>query len=355
MLFIEGSGILLRKVLSKDDMNPHNCPVVLHDHLDGSRTLLPVLPRLYELSGKPLPFGPNVDVHEGFKKIFADPQVNLVQKFFHTTGVMQTRKTLILAAEAYVIGRARQGFKYCEATIAPQYHTADGLSVPDVIDALIDGIIKGEKQYPEIEVNLIPSVGREVSPEEAVRLVNMFSVCRMDFCPGIGLVCVEPGNPPEKHIQMFKQAKKLGFKTTCHAGEWVSESPDFKKDLPQILKNIRTAVLELESDRIGHAMGLAYDPELTDIVAKRKVGIEGCPGSNLTSGLVESVGQLGIRELLQCGILYSLNPDDDLFMPDLIEVMRMCNDFYCFSETERKLLTHNAWISRFGNRKEHSF
>jgi len=339
-------------------MGRFNCPIVLHDHLDGSRTLLPILPTLYKISGKQLPFGTGIEINEGFKKLFANPQIDLVKKFSYTTGVMQSKETLFLAALNYVLVRAQQGFKYCEATIAPQYHTLGGLSVPEVINTLIEGIKEGEVECPEIEVNLIPSVGREVSPAEAVRLVELFAECDRNYCPGVGLVCDEAAHPPEKHSPMFKTARKLGFKTTCHAGEWVNippTRPDLNKDLPQILRNIRTAIFDLKVDRIGHAIGLIYSPELISTVVRRHIGIEGCPGSNLFSGLILDVRQLGIKDLLNYGVLYSLNPDDDLFMPDLEETFELCESAYQLTHNHKERLIQNAWLTRFGNRKEHRF
>lgn len=326
--------------------------ITLHDHLDGSRAILPVLRYLFELSCKPYPFPGTLDEqHEAVKRVFEDPQVNIVEKFSNTTGVMQTRETLSLAAYSYVRERWKRGFKYCEATIAPQYHVFGGLTVQGVVDALIAGIVRGEKANPGIEVNLIFTVGREVDAKEAVRLVESAAECDRRYVVGIGLACDEAAHPPEKHKPMFMRAKELGFKTTCHAGEWVSTSPDYKRDEKALLKNIRTALFELGVDRIGHAIPLAYDPELVAHVARENIGIEGCPGSNLTSKLIPNAKYLRIRELLDAGVRYSLNQDDDLFMPDLLGTFALCQKEYRFSGEEIEKLEENAWLSRFGSRK----
>ncbi len=331
---------------------------ILHDHLDGSATLVPILPRLFELSGKKYPFDPLGNVLADMAKLFKNPQINIVQKFSNTTGVMQSRETLSLAAESYVRVRAQQGLEYCEATVAPQYHVFNGLTEKQAIEALIEGIKRGEEQFPNVEVNLLFAVGREVGSEEAVRLVNVAGECDRNYVVGIGLVCDEAVHPPEKHRAMFRRAKELGFKTTCHAGEWCHYSfqkPDWKRDRDWLLRNIRIAVYDLEVDRLGHAIPLAYDRHLVQEVLERNIGIEGCPASNLNSGLIPDTQYLEIRKLLKTGILYSLNPDDDLFMPDLNEVFQICNAEYNFTEEEKQKLLRNPWLSRFGNRKEHKF
>ncbi len=192
---------------------------LLHDHLDGSRPLLKIMPELARLSGEKYLFDPTRDHHGQIKRWFSDPQIDIVKKFSVTTGVMQTPETIMLAARQYVRYRALQGFKYCEATIAPQYHVFKGLTEEEAVQAFVEGIKEGEKDFPDVEVNLLFSVGREVSPEEGIRLVEVAAECDRNYVVGVGLVCDEAKDPPEKHEPMFRRAKQLGLKRTCHAGE----------------------------------------------------------------------------------------------------------------------------------------
>ena len=342
---------------------------LLHDHLDGSRPLLNILPELHLLSRKEYPFDPWASHHEQVKKWFKDPQVDIVKKFSITTGGMQSVETIVLAAKTYVQTRARQGFKYCEVTIAPQYHVLGGLSIQEVIGALIEGVKEGEKEHPKIEVNLLASVGREVEPEKAVELVEAFAECDRNYVVGVGLVCDEGGNPPEKHDPMFRRAHKLGMKTDCHAGEWchlpkpfvgikVIDTPTWREYQRVLMRNVYTAVFQLGADRISHAIPLAYDHstfrgEVLKRVLEKNIPVLGCPGSNYDSGLIPNMTYLGIRRLLELGVEYSIHPDDDLFQPDLDEVFQRCNDEYRFIEEEKKQLLANPWLSRFGNRKNH--
>jgi adenosine deaminase len=344
---------------------------LIHDHLDGSRPLLKILPRLTRLSGRTYRFNPSLHHHNQVRDWFKDPQIDIVRKFSVTTGVMQSIETIVLAAKTYVEVRAQQGLKYCEATIAPQYHVFGGLSIREVVEAFIEGIQLGELEFPDIEVNLLFAVGREVEPEKGVELVEIANQCNKNYVVGISLVCDEGAHPPEKHEPMFRRAKQLGFKTTCHAGEWCHLPVPFKSQSPEInelirkyqrilLQNMYTAVYQLEVDRIGHAIPLAYDNvlfrgQLLNTIIKNGIAIEGCPGSNLDSGLIPHTTYLGIRKLLKLGVMYSINPDDDLFMPDINETFRMCDDEYQFTEEEKRKLLRNPWLSRFGNRKEHKF
>ena len=327
--------------------------VLLHDHGDGSATLLNILPRLFRISNKPFPFSAEpetmaLEVWQWFKS-----DRDIVERFSITTGVLQSPEALYLFGKNYVCRRTSEGYEYCEMTIAPQYHVFNGLTEAEAIAALIEGIKSGERLCPRTEVNIIFSIGREVDSGRAVELVNIAGQCDRDYVVGIGLVCDEATHPPEKHIAMFGRAKQLGLKTTCHAGEWTNSEPNFKRDLPQLIKNIKTAIFDLGVNRLGHAIGLAYDKSLMEEVERREIGVEGCPGSNYSSGLIPSTSCLKIRDLLDARVLYSINPDDDLFLPGLRQTFKLCDGEYHFSELEKERLQINAWVSRFGNRKPH--
>ena len=332
-----------------------------HIHLDGSGGLIPILYDLHRLSNKLFPLNPWQELKPQITALFQDPHKGIVEVFKTTTDILQNPVTLFLATEQCVIFYARKGLKYIELTIAPQYLTRGdgiwhkGLSIKEAIEIMIEGIKSGENKAKlegnDIEANLLISVGREISSGEAVNLVNIFGTCDHNYVVGIGLVCDEAGHPPEKHIPMFKRAKELGFKTTCHAGEWVNVPPNFQKDLPLLLKNIKTTVTDLGVDRIGHATALAHDKELVKMIVDKNIGIEGCPVSNLVCGAIPDLKSLKIKELLGAGVLYSLNSDDDIFMPNLDETFQLCNDVYNFTPEEKQQMRLNAWKTRFGNRK----
>jgi len=346
--------------------------VLLHYHGDGAKALIPVLPELFEMSCRPYPFGKTGNDWEEVKAVFRNPKIDIVERFSNTTGVMQSRETLALAAESWVRELAEEGYKYAEVTVAPQYHVplrgfknfSELLKnndpqrvkeeIKNAVSAMIEGIKRGEAKYPGIEVNLLIAVGREVSAKTAMFLVEAAAECDRNYAVGIGLVCDEAAHPPEKHIPMFLRAKKFGFKTTAHAGEWVNvypAKPDPERDRGKLIENIQTAIIGLGVDRIGHAIPLAQSGPLIELVVERDIGIELCPGSNFASGLIPNMKYLRIRDLLKAGVLCSINPDDDLFLPDMNETFRLLQAEYDFKDEELKRFNANAWKTRFGRRK----
>jgi adenosine deaminase len=313
------------------------------------------------MNGKNFPFSPSPKKYgQEVRLLFRNPGINIVERFSNTTGLMQSPETISIASRVYTAGRAQEGYRYCEMTVAPQYHTFNGLTEAEVVGALIQGIKRGEEEFPDIEVDLLFTIGREVESQEAVRLVNAAAEAAgrygAEYVAGIGLACDEASHPPEKHAAMFKRAKELGFRTTCHAGEWVNV-PDCENNArraelsrPQLLKNMAVALYDLGVDRIGHAIPLPYGRDLLSYVVSRKIGIEWCPGSNFASGLIPDVHYLRMPDLISCGVLGCINADDDLFLPDMDEVVRLCG----FTARQLLQMEKNAWATRFGHRKHNN-
>lgn len=311
------------------------------DHVDGSNTLRSILANNHRLSKKHYPFNQWLDHEAQIKKWFLlpRPQANTIEKFSLTTGVMQNPTTIFHTAENFVLIRGRQGFRYCDATIAPQYHILRDMTCPkgtlseeDVVKIFLNGLREGEKKFAKesllrpIETHLIFGIGREVPPEESLRLVKIALQFTPEEVPAIDFVCDESRYPLQIHTDAIKLTLSEGRDIHAHAGEWVNganEEPSLEKDLPQLLENIGTAV-SLGCKVINHARVLAYDKPLMEKVAELGIGISSCPGNYLASGYIKDIKELRLTEQLEAGVKIFLDHDDDLFFPTLNEVAHMC-------------------------------
>ncbi|MBI2674387.1 MAG: hypothetical protein HYX22_01460 [Candidatus Yanofskybacteria bacterium] len=367
-------------------------PVMKHRHLDGDRTMVEAMPLLHSATHddfllKAYPFDTNrwSGHAEAISHWFLEGGLhkNLVEKFKVTTGVMQNPFTIFYAVKNFVVINGRRGF--CgEFIIAPQYHVFGDACCPqgtltekDVMNIVIKGIKAGEKQLKKEGVNTTFNVwwgiGREVSPEEAVRLTRVALEYDPDDVLGISLVCHEPSAPPEKFVDAFRLAKREKRKTACHV-EWVKDrkenekdTPDkihrnFQEDLPQLTKNLTTAIFDLDVDQIDHGFGLAENPELMKVVADKGTVVTVCPGSLLTTRLINNIKMLKIREMLDAGILLCWDVDDDICMPAYNQLEQMYREAYAKPPSAENLdrlkedldkLERNAELALFGNRKEH--
>ncbi len=67
-----------------------------------------------------------------------------------------------------------------------------------------------------------------------------------------------------------------------------------------------------------------------------------CPLSNLALNHIKHIKQLKIDELLDAEVWLTLNPDDDLFLPDMKKVVEECTFWYCFRRKHCAQLEANA-------------
>lgn len=310
-----------------------------HDHIDGSCAMSDIIMDLYDMAGKTFPFGSK----EAWLKFFRNPQEDIPRRFATITGVMQSAEALDVAGYAYGRLRAKEGYSYTEAKFAPQYHTFGGLKMAEVVRAVFDGLKRAESEFG-IRILPVVGIGREADPDTGVEIAKI--VLEYDGEVAIDIVCDEANHSPEKHLPAYKLTFGSRVKRDCHAGEWVLEEPagTYRE---RLLRNVRTAVYDLKCHGVGHAIPLADDPDLVRYMVENGIRVAGCPLSNAYSGLIKDVTELRIGELLDSGLIYTLNPDDDLFMPDMEEVVDVCDKAYGFTEKQCRALEENVFRGAF--------
>lgn len=335
---------------------------LLHDHGDGAKPLGKILVQLRTIAG--LPSDPWDTYVEVYRNRFLNVHADIVEAFSHINKLLQSWDALYLAAWNHVAERAKQGFLYDEIMFAPQYHCFGRLTPKQVVEALVAGIKQGEKENPEIEANLIFALGRELKPHKAIKLLRVLEQCDRNYVVGANIVCDENKFPLERHKRTVEYADAAEINLEVHASEWVrrpKQFPNFQRDLPMLIKNLRFALGLFKNfksnakKRIGHGIALPYDSDSMSFVADERIGVTGCPGSNLQGRNIPSLKTLRIDEILDRGVLWSMNPDDDFFQPELKDVFKACNKAYRFTQSQLLRLLINPWLTRFGNRKECKF
>ncbi len=139
-------------------------------------------------------------------------------------------------------------------------------------------------------------------PEVLLRLVEAAS--SRPGVVGIDLAGAPSPAPVFKltdYAPAFRLAAERGLGRTVHAGE--GRPPE----------EIRTAIVELYAQRIGHGTTLLEDPEITALVAERGVTIEACPTSNVHTGVIEKVADHPLVRWLDAGVRACVCADNTLF------------------------------------------
>ena len=118
--------------------------VLLHDHLDGGLRPLTVVELAAEYGYRNLP---TTDVealahwfHRGAKR---NDLVLYLETFAHTVGVMQHRDAIERVAFECAQDLAADGVVYAEVRCAPELHTEAGLTLNEVVQAVMDGLQRG--------------------------------------------------------------------------------------------------------------------------------------------------------------------------------------------------------------------
>lgn len=124
-----------------------------------------------------------------------------------------------------------------------------GLTYLAAQDAIVRAIHDAQRDA-RIIGRLIPSIDREATPQAAVEMVRWMTVYRADEVIGLGIDYREVDRPPELFAQAYADARKAGFKTTAHAGEF---------GMPWA--NVKTAVELLQVDRMDHGYTIIDAPE----------------------------------------------------------------------------------------------
>src|SRR5580658_8522313 len=118
--------------------------VLLHDHLDGGLRPQTVLELAREIGYADLP-GAGVEeltrkltegAHRGHLEVYLDA-------FRHTVAVMQTADALRRVAAECAEDLAADGVVYAEVRFAPELHTQRGLSLDEVVEAVLEGFREG--------------------------------------------------------------------------------------------------------------------------------------------------------------------------------------------------------------------
>ncbi|GLR70262.1 adenosine deaminase [Agaribacter marinus] len=264
----------------------------LHLHIEG--TLEPTLMwALAKKHGITLPYNSVDDIAKAYQ--FDDLQ-SFLDLYYQGANVLRDEDDFFQLMWAYLLRCKEDNVVHTEMMIDPQTHTSRGIG----FDVFMTGFTRAiEKAKNELGIScyLILSFLRHLSEEDAIETLAQANDYYEDFI-AVGLDSSELGNPPEKFVNVFEQARALGFKCVAHAGE--EGPPEYVWQALELLK----------VDRIDHGVRSAEDPKLMTHLAAQKIPLTVCPQSNLKLRVVNDMAEHNILKLLDEGLLVTVNSDD---------------------------------------------
>jgi adenosine deaminase len=320
--------------------------VLLHDHLDGG-----LRPRtIVELAESGGYTGlPTTDPDELGVLISAAAAArgNLevyLETFKHTVGVMQSADALRRVAAECAEDLAADGIVYAEVRFAPELHVERGLSLDQVVEAVLEGFAIGSAGRGIRVYALLTAMRHAARSLEIAELAVRY---RDTGVVGFDIAGAEAGNRPSRHLDAFQYVARENFHITIHAGEGFG------------LPSIWEAVQWCGAERLGHGVRIIDDitvePDgatrmgrLASFIRDRRIPLEMCPTSNINTGAARSIREHPIGLLRALSFRVTVNTDNRLMSQVSLssEFAALCEAFgYGWSDIQ--WLTINAMKSAF--------
>jgi adenosine deaminase len=323
---------------------------LLHDHLDGGLRPSTVVDIARQVGYEGLPSNDVTELAAWFRNAaHSGSLVRYLAPFAHTVAVMQTQEALHRVARECVQDLAADNVVYAEVRFAPELHINAGLSLDDVVDAVLAGFADGEKAAEAggrtITVRcLVTAMRHAARSRDIAELAIRF---RDKGVVGFDIAGAEAGYPPSRHLDAFEHMRANNARFTIHAGEAFG------------LPSIHEALAFCGADRLGHGVRIVDDIEmlpdgaarlgrLAALVRDKRIPLEMCPSSNVQTGATPSIEKHPFDLLARLRFRVTVNTDNRLMSDTTMsqEMYRLVEAFgYGWSDLER--FTVNAMKSAF--------
>ena len=267
----------------------------LHLHLDGSVRPKTVL-ELAKQNGIPLPTDdpsklPDfLEANENTASL-----VEYITFFELPIAVLQTVPALERATYELCEDLNKDNVRYVEIRYGPWLHVQQGLSLTDVIRAVLSGWTRGRKDF-RLEGGIIVTALRDMPPAQNLALAQVAGRFVSDGVIGFDLAGDEAGHPPILHEDAFRLARSLGLNITIHAGE--AAGPE----------SVRQAI-SMGARRLGHGIRAQEDAEVVATIRENGVQLDTAPTSNAQTKAVRRLQEHPLRRFSEQGIKVTISTD----------------------------------------------
>jgi adenosine deaminase len=318
---------------------------LLHDHLDGGLRPATVVELAREYGYRALPTTDVDDLSHWFNRgAKRNDLVLYLETFAHTVGVMQHKDAIERVAAECAEDLAADGVVYAEVRMAPELCTEAGLTLDEVMQAILDGFALGS-EGTDLAIYAIATAMRTAA--RSLEIAELAVRFRDAGVVGFDIAGAEAGYPPTRHLDAFQYVMRENFHTTIHAGEAFG------------LPSIWEAVQWCGAERLGHGVRIVDDITVRDdgsvelgrlaaFVRDRRVPLEMCPTSNVHTAAAASIADHPIDLLRRLRFRVTVNTDNRL-----MSGVTLSREFAALDEAfgiglgEMEWLTINALKSAF--------
>jgi len=230
---------------------------------------------------------------------------------FGGSGLLQTEANLRTALRWLCEESFRENVVFLEVRFSPDNYTRAGLTIPEVIEYLLDEARIFMAQHHRFQVNFLIMATRH----KAKAAMSAHVAAAVTFgqpgdghgprVTGFDLAGQEEGNDPVAFQDIFLPLHQHFLNITIHAGEMADDD------------KIWQAIYLLHARRIGHGLKLVNNPKMMGYVRDHGIAIEMCPSSNRQTNLFRdfAAGQsegdsYPLRQYLEKGLAVTVNTDN---------------------------------------------
>jgi adenosine deaminase len=257
---------------------------------------------------------------------------------------MQHRDAIERVAYECAQDLAADNVVYAEVRFAPELHLEQGLTLDEVVEAVLAGFQRGSAGT-DLTIYAILDAMRQAA--RSYEIAELAIRHRDAGVVGFDIAGPEAGFPPTRHLDAFQLVNRENFHATIHAGEAFG------------LPSIWEAVQFCGAERLGHGVRLVDDIEigpdgdaklgrLAHYIRDRRIPLEVCPTSNVNTGIAATIAEHPIGMLRRLRFRVTINTDNRLMSDTSMSgEMIACHEAFGWGLDDMQWLTVNAVKSAF--------
>ncbi|QKV97360.1 adenosine deaminase [Streptomyces sp. NA02950] len=220
-------------------------------------------------------------------------------RYADAVALVRTESDLRRVVREVVEDAAADGAVWLEPAVNPLAYRGRLGPPGHVLDVLLDEARTSADRLG-IGCGLMVTVLRNLPPRTAEELARLAATRAGAGVVAFGLAADEERYAPEPFSRAFATARDAGLISAPHAGELMGEA------------SILGALDALGADRIGHGIRAIESPGLMARLTAEGTVLDVCPTSNVSLGLVATLADHPLPQLLAAGVRCTIGADDPL-------------------------------------------
>jgi adenosine deaminase len=193
---------------------------------------------------------------------------------------------------------ATEGSRRLELQVDPTSYAPFVGGLTPAIEIVLDQAARSERET-WVSIGIVIAASRTRHPLDARTLARL-AARNAGAVVGFGLSNDERRGTTSEFGPAFRIAREAGLLSVPHGGELLGPA------------HVRDVVEHLGPHRLGHGVRSAEDLALLDRIVEAGIGLEVCPASNASLGVVETAADVPLRRLVDAGAQIALGADDPL-------------------------------------------